>query len=94
MVNNKELSITSHYESLKKYNLMADFQFVILEKFLSYNNEFTTSEGFILHTYFRIKKFALTEAQAFGLDTSETKVECLPLVFKPIKVNLNRISYK
>lgn len=94
LVRNKELNITSHYESLKKYNLMADFQFVILEKYLSSNNEFTTGEGFILNTYFWIKRFALTEAQAFGLDTSETKIECLPLVFKPIKISLKRIPYR
>jgi len=92
MVSNKELSITSNYESLKKYNLLADFQFVILDKFLSYNNEFTNSEWFILHGYFRIKKFALTETEAFGLDTSETRIEGLPLVFKPVKVKLNRID--
>jgi KUP system potassium uptake protein len=92
MVGNKELSITSNYESLKKYNLLADFQFVILDKFLSYNNEFTTSEWFILHAYFRIKKFALTETEAFGLDTSETRIEGLPLVFKPVKVKLNRVD--
>jgi len=94
LVRTKELNITSNYESLKKYNLMADFQFVILEKFLSYNNEFTAGEGFILRTYFWLKKFGLTEAQAFGLDTSETKIECLPLVFKPVKVNLKRIPNK
>jgi KUP system potassium uptake protein len=92
LVSNKELDITSHYKSLKKYNLMADFQFVILDKFLSYNNEFTVSEEFILNSYFAIKKLALTEAQAFGLDTSETRIECLPLIFKPVKVNLKRVN--
>jgi KUP system potassium uptake protein len=92
LVSNKELDITSHYKSLKKYNLMADFQFVILDKVLSYNNEFTVSEEFILNSYFAIKKLALTEAQAFGLDTSETRIECLPLIFKPVKVNLKRVN--
>ncbi len=94
LVSTKELDLTSHYESLKKYNLLADFHFVILEKFLSTNNEFSQSESFILKTYFNIRKFALTEEQALGIDTSETKIECVPLVFKPVKVNLKRVPFK
>ncbi|HWW40114.1 KUP/HAK/KT family potassium transporter [Pedobacter sp.] len=84
MVSRKELDITSKYDSLNKYNLAADFQFVIMEKFLSYNNEFSVSEGFILNSYFAIKKLAQSEAKAFGLDTSETRIEKIPLVVKPL----------
>ncbi len=45
MVARNEIDIFSRYESLKKFNMAADFQFVIMEKFLSYNNEFNISEG-------------------------------------------------
>jgi KUP system potassium uptake protein len=83
MVARKEIDITSHYESLHKFNITADFRFVIMEKFLSYNNLFSVKEGFILNSYFAIKKMALSEAKAFGLDTSETYVEKIPLVVKP-----------
>jgi len=93
MVARKELDITSSYESLKKFKVVSDFRFVILEKFLSYNNLFSISESFILNSYFSIKKFALSEAKAFGLDTSETYIEKIPLVVKPVSnINLKRID--
>jgi len=84
MVHRKELDITSNYESLKKFKVVSDFRFVILEKFLSYNNVFSIAEGFILNSYFSIKKLAQSEAKAFGLDTSETYIEKIPLVVKPV----------
>jgi KUP system potassium uptake protein len=91
MVTRNELDILSRYESLRNFNLAADFQFVIIEKFLSYNNEFSIKEGFILNSYFAIKKLAQTEAQAFGLDTSETRIEKIPLVVKPVSnISLKR----
>jgi len=93
MVARKEIDITSQYESLHKYKITADFRFVIMEKFLSYNNLFSVKEGFILNSYFAIKKLAQTEAKAFGLDTSETYVEKIPLVVKPVgNIVLKRIE--
>jgi len=93
MVARNEIDITSNYESLQKFKITADFRFVILEKFLSYNNLFSISEGFILNSYFAIKKLAQTEAKAFGLDTSETYIEKIPLVVKPVgNIVLTRIE--
>jgi KUP system potassium uptake protein len=64
-----------------------------MEKFLSYNNLFSISEGFILNSYFSIKKLALAEAKAFGLDTSDTQIEKIPLVVKPnTNFKLNRVD--
>lgn len=84
MVANKELNITSRYPSLKKYHLASDFRFVILEKFLSFENEFSLTESFILRSYFFIKHLAQSESKAFGLDTSETRVEMIPLIVNPV----------
>jgi KUP system potassium uptake protein len=93
MVARNEIDITSRYESLHQYKIAADFRFVIMEKFLSYNNSFSVKEGFILNSYFAIKKLAQTEAKAFGLDTSETYVEKIPLVVKPVgNIVLKRID--
>jgi len=93
MVARNEIDITSHYESLHKFKIAADFRFVIMEKFLSYNNSFGAKEGFILNSYFAIKKLAQSEAKAFGLDTSETYVEKIPLVVKPVgNIVLKRIE--
>lgn len=92
MVANKEIDITSKYDSLNKYNLAADFRFVIMEKFLSYENEFSLKDGFILRSYFAIKKLAQSDTKAFGLDTSETVIEKIPLVVYPVSnIHLTRI---
>lgn len=93
MVAQKEIDITSRYESLHQFQLPADFQFVILEKFLSYNNEFSFKDGFILNSYFAIKKLAQSEAKAFGLDTSETRIEKIPLIVKPVtNIHMKRVE--
>ena len=93
MVARKEIDITSNYDSLNKFKITADFRFVIMEKFLSYNNLFSVKEGFILNSYFAIKKLAQSEAKAFGLDTSETYIEKIPLVVKPLdNIILKRID--
>jgi len=95
MICNKELDVVSRFPSLKKHNIAEDFRFVILEKFLSYDNEFSVRDGFILNAYFNIKKMALAEEKAFGLDSSETVVEKLPLVVAPsTKINLHRAYYR
>jgi len=95
MTCNKELDIVSRYPSLKKHNIADDFRFVILEKFLSYDNEFSVRDGFILNSYFGIKKLALSDDKAFGLDSSETVVEKLPLVVVPASnISLHRAYYK
>lgn len=95
MMCNRGLDVASRYPSLKKHNIAEDFRFVILEKFLSYDNEFSVGEGFILNTYFSMKKLALAEEKAFGLDSSETVVEKLPLVVAPAtKINLQKVYYR
>jgi KUP system potassium uptake protein len=94
MICNKELDVVSRFPSLKKHNIAEDFRFVILEKFLSYDNEFSVRDGFILNAYFSLKKMAVAEEKAFGLDSSETVVEKLPLVVAPsTKINLQRAYY-
>jgi KUP system potassium uptake protein len=93
MVKNKELNIVSRYPSLQKYHLASDFKFVVLEKFLSFENEFDLRESFILRSYFYIKHFAQSETKAFGLDTSETRIEKIPMIINPVtNIPLKRID--
>ena len=92
LVNNKEVDIISRYPSLMKRNLVGDFRFVVMEKFLSYDNELPWLQKIIMDFYFLIKKFSLPEERAFGLDTSSVTVEKIPLVVKPIEgLKLTRI---
>jgi KUP system potassium uptake protein len=93
MVQNKEVDITSRYESLNKNNVSGDFKFVVLEKFLSYDNELPFFQKLILNVYFVLKRFSLSEAKAFGLDSSSVKIEKFPLIINPPKeLNLVRVD--
>lgn len=83
MVKNGEVDVTSRYASLNKQNVTGDFRFVVLEKFLSYENELPFLEKLIMEAYFSIKGFTTPEDRWFGLDTSSVKVEKVPLVIRP-----------
>lgn len=84
MVANKEVNITSRYESLQRNNVVGDFQFVVMEKFLSQDNELPFFERIIMRVYFLVKKIGLSEEKGFGLDMSNVAVEKFPLIVSPI----------
>lgn len=93
MVQNKEVDITSRYESLNKNNVIGDFKFVVLEKFLSLENDLPLFEKIVLQIYFFLKHFSLSEAKAFGLDSSSVKIEKFPMIIKePKGIKLRRIE--
>ncbi|MEE1897251.1 KUP/HAK/KT family potassium transporter [Flavobacterium rakeshii] len=93
MVKNGEVDITSRYESLNRNNVIGDFKFVIIEKFLSYDNDLPWYERIILDIYFILKKVSLTEGRAFGLDNSSVKVEQFPIVIHPPEdLHLTRVD--
>lgn len=94
MICNKELVIPAPQISMKK-DVISDFRFVILERFLSYDNEFSFKEGFILNAYFSIIKLARSDREAYGIDSDQTVIEKVPLVVAPVtKINLIRTAYK
>jgi KUP system potassium uptake protein len=78
-----EIDITSRYDSLARYKMPGDFRFVVLEKVLSHDNELSFKERFILNGYFFINRFAISDQQLFGLDTSDVALEKVPLTVKP-----------
>jgi len=91
MVANKEVNITSRYESLQKNNVVGDFQFIVLEKFLSQENELPFFEKLVMKMYFWIKKISLSEERGFGLEQSNVTVEKFPLIVAPVrKLKLRR----
>jgi KUP system potassium uptake protein len=86
LVENGEVDITSRYTSLNRQNLIGDFRFVVLEKFLSYENDLPYKAGKIMEWYFYIKQFTSSESKWFGLDSSSVKVEKVPLVITPAEL--------
>lgn len=92
LVKNKEVNITSRYESLEKNNIVGDFQFIVLEKYLSQDNELPIIERIIMKIYFWLKEISLGEERGFGLDPSNVTVEKFPLIVAPVsRLNLKRV---
>ena len=92
MVANKEVNITSRYESLARNNIAGDFEFIVMEKFLSQDNELPFFERLVMKLYFWLKHISLSEEKGFGLDASNVTVEKFPLVVAPVKsLKLKRI---
>src|ERR1700760_3097227 len=93
LVSNNEVNITSRYESLEKNNVVGDFQFIVLEKYLSQDNELPFFERVIMKLYFWLKELSLSEERGFGLDPSNVTIEKFPLIVSSVpNFNLKRIS--
>jgi len=93
LVKNREVNITSRYESLEKSNTVGDFQFIVLEKFLSHDNDLPIWEKLMMRLHFWLKEVSLSEERGFGLDTSNVTVEKFPLVVSPVtNIKLKRVD--
>lgn len=93
LIANKELNLHTRPDGSTKYNSEPDFKFVVIERFLSAENEFTLKENILLNAYFGMKHFGQSDEAAFGLDKSDVVVEFVPLIYHPAnKVNLQRIK--
>jgi KUP system potassium uptake protein len=90
-VAHKELNLHIRPDGSTRYNYEPDFKFVILEKFLSVENEFTVRERLLLNSYFFLKQLGQRDEKAFGLDKSDVEIEQVPLVYHRVDhVSLTR----
>jgi KUP system potassium uptake protein len=93
LVENREVNITSRYDSLHRSNIVGDFTFVVLEKYLSHDNDLPFFERLIMRIHFALKEISLSEEKGFGLDPSNVVVEKFPLIVSPAtKLRLKRIT--
>ena len=92
LVNNREVNVTSRYESQGRSKVMGDFQFVVLEKYLSQDNDLPIIERMIMKFHFYLKEISLSEEHGFGLDPSSVTVEKFPLIVSPVSnLKLKRV---
>lgn len=84
LVTNRELNLHIKPDGSTKYNPEPDFKFVVIEKYLSVENEFTLRDSLLLNAYFKLKNHSLSDEKAFGLDKSDVVVEYIPLLYQPM----------
>ena len=93
LVADKEVNITSRYESLASSNTVGDFQFMVMEKYLSQDNELPFMERVIMKFHFWLKEHSLSEEKGFGLDAANVTVEKFPLIVAPVtNLKLKRVE--
>ncbi len=94
LVANKEVNIISRYDSLATSKTVGDFQFIVMEKYVSQDSELPFLEKLVMKTHFWLKDISLSEEKGFGLDASNVTVEKFPLIVGPVtRLKLKRVEY-
>jgi KUP system potassium uptake protein len=76
---NGEIDEISHYPSLRKYGLPADFKFILLNSRVSVDMVLNPINQWIIRFYRLIKKIGLPPAEDFGLEMSNVETEMVPI---------------
>ena len=91
MAESAEIDLISHYDSLQKHSMPADFKFIILHSLASVDSEISNFDNLIIQGYRFIKKHSLSTEEMYGLELANVEVERVPImVGPPAKVRLKR----
>jgi KUP system potassium uptake protein len=85
MVKRNTFDVSKKPEPYQDYNSNLDVKFVVLEKYLSADNDLSVKENFVTSGYEWMKEQALSDIDAWGLEEADTVLEKVPLVVKPSK---------
>ena len=93
MVANGEVDELSHYPSLRKHNMPADFKFIILNSRVAIDDALSPFDQFIVKGYRFIKSVSLSTAEDFGLELTNVEEETVPIRIAPsTKIDLQRLK--
>lgn len=91
MAENAEIDLVSHYDSLRKHSMPADFKFIMLHSLASVDSEISTFDNVVIQGYRFIKKFSLSTEEMYGLELANVEVERVPIMVGPVaKVRIKR----
>lgn len=88
-----EISMVSHYKSLKRHSIPADFLFVNLDRILVNDYKLPPLKRFTMGLHNFIRRMGINDVKAFGLDTSNVIEEKIPIVIaREEKKRIRRIQ--
>ena len=76
---NGEVDELSHYPSLRRHNLPADFKFILLNSRARVDEQISHFNQFVIRFYRMLKRLSLPTADDFGLDLSYIEIETVPI---------------
>jgi KUP system potassium uptake protein len=92
LVQSGEVDELSHYPSLRKYNMPADFKFIILNSRVAIDDALTPFDQFIVKGYRLIKSISLSASEDFGLELTNVEEEMVPIRIRGAKqIRLERV---
>lgn len=91
MAESAEIDLVSHYDSLRKHSMPADFKFIILHSLASVDSEISNFDNLIIQGYRFIKSHSLATEEMYGLELANVEAENVPImVGPPAKVRIKR----
>ena len=88
-----EISMVSHYKSLKRHSIPADFLFVNLDRVLINDYKLPPLKRFTMGLHNLIRGMGINDVKAYGLDTSNVIEEKIPIVIaREEKKRIHRIE--
>ncbi|MGL5788247.1 MAG: KUP/HAK/KT family potassium transporter [Bacteroidales bacterium] len=69
----------SEYKSLRAYNYRADYRFVVIDRIKNLELPLSNTQDYILSYYYFMKKIGTNEIERYGLNSSNTISEYVPL---------------
>ncbi|MDZ4714583.1 MAG: KUP/HAK/KT family potassium transporter [Cytophagales bacterium] len=91
LAENAEIDMVSHYDSLRKHSMPADFKYIILHSLASVDSEISSFDNLIIQGYRFIKRHSLSTEEMYGLELANVEVEAVPIMVGPVaKVKIKR----
>jgi KUP system potassium uptake protein len=93
MLKSGEVNLTSSYDSLKKYDLPADFKYILIDRIMPLDYKLSNWDDFILTLHGLSRFFSISDVKALHLDSANTIEEQVPITIeKHIEKRINRVN--
>jgi len=80
LMENKQVDLVSHYPSLREYNILSDFRYVVIERVPNKDYDFEDLQKLVMNLFFIIRKIGMSDVRYYGLDATNVSVEVVPLL--------------
>lgn len=79
-----EVNVSERHEQYYQDSKIGDFRFLVMDSFLSFENDMPFWKNFVMKSYFSLKYLSVKESANFGLDPSNVTIEKYPVVITPV----------
>jgi KUP system potassium uptake protein len=80
LVKSGEVDVSERHEQYYQQSRIGDIRFLVMDSFLSFENEMPFWKNVVMKSYFNLKHLAVKESVNFGLDPSNVTLEKYPVV--------------